>query len=127
MDYNENKSHEYLSDEDLMKLINGIESGAGLHAPAYLKEQMIAESRNAKMSSKTQLVMYSLKVSAAMAAAIVLLVFMPMATRNVSDAKLNTYRSSAVTDVMGQINKTSSKMCSKIFDLSNMLIFKEEN
>lgn len=76
----------YLSDEELESLIESIEQEELIHAPHYMKqsilEQVESEERinaiSSHRSSKVQLVTYALKIGVAAAAAIVLLVLIPV-------------------------------------------------
>lgn len=76
----------YLSDEELQSLIESIEQEELIHAPHYMKqsilEQVESEERinaiSSHRSSKVQLVTYALKIGVAAAAAIVLLVLIPV-------------------------------------------------
>ena len=111
--------NEYLSNEELMSLIEDIESENLISAPAYLKQQIVAESRKRNVPARMQLVFYSMKVVAAMAAAIILIILMPMTPGD--------YKTSVLTEAAGQINSISDKVCRQFVDISNILIFKEDN
>ena len=76
----------YLSDEDLQSLIQSVEQEGMLHAPQYMKESILnqiqTEERVSDISShrsnNVQLITYTLKVGVAMAAAIALIVLVPV-------------------------------------------------
>lgn len=68
----------YLSDEELYELIGYVEEKEMLHAPAHLKENVIAQIRRKKRNArKRQVFAYRAKVLAAMAAALAVLILMP--------------------------------------------------
>lgn len=68
----------YLSDEALDKLIAQVEKEEMLHAPKYLKDDIMAQIGHKKRSAKNrQLFVYRAKVLVAMAAALTILILMP--------------------------------------------------
>ena len=68
----------YLSEEELDALIRQVESREMLHAPIHLKDNVMAQIRNEKRSMKSrQILVYRVKVLAAMAAALMLVILMP--------------------------------------------------
>ncbi|WP_455714901.1 hypothetical protein [Anaerosporobacter sp.] len=77
---------EYLSDEELQNLIQSIEQEGITHAPQYMKQSILDQiQREENMaaisnhrSSKIQLFTYAMKVGVAAAAAIVLVVLIPV-------------------------------------------------
>lgn len=77
---------DYLSDEELQSLIESIEQEDMIHAPHYIKQSILdqveSEERitaiSSHRSSKVQLITYTMKVGVAAAAAIVLLVLIPV-------------------------------------------------
>ena len=77
---------DYLSDKDLQSLIQSIEQEDMIHAPHYMKQsimdQIESEERvtaiSSYRSSKVQLLTYAMKVGVAAAAAIILLVLIPV-------------------------------------------------
>lgn len=77
---------DYLSDEELQSLIESIEQEDMIHAPYYIKQSILdqveSEERitaiSSHRSSKVQLITYAMKVGVAAAAAIVLLVLIPV-------------------------------------------------
>lgn len=69
----------YLSDEALSALIDSVEEKEMLHAPAHLRDNVIAQIRHDRYSvKKRQVFVYRVKVLAAMAAALAVLVLMPV-------------------------------------------------
>lgn len=68
----------YLSEEALMELIEQVEAGGMLHAPAHLKGNILAQAgRKRKACGKRQMFAYRAKVLIAMAAALTVLILMP--------------------------------------------------
>ena len=69
---------DYLSEEELDRLIRQVESQEMLHAPIHLKDNVMAQIRSEKRSIKSrQIFVYRVKVLAAMAAALMLVILMP--------------------------------------------------
>lgn len=69
----------YLSDEALLELIDNVEEKEMLHAPAHLKGNVMAKIRRERHSAmKRQVFVYRAKVLAAMAAALAVLILMPV-------------------------------------------------
>ena len=68
----------YLSDEELNELIGHVEAQEMLHAPAHLKDNVIAQIRRERRNAKRrQIFSYRAKVLVAMAAALTILILMP--------------------------------------------------
>ena len=68
----------YLSEEELDELIRQVESQEMLHAPIHLKDNVMAQIKSEKRSIKSrQILVYRIKVLAAMAAALMLVILMP--------------------------------------------------
>ena len=68
----------YLSKEELDELIRQVESKEMLHAPVHLKDNVMAQIKSEKRSIKSrQILVYRIKVLAAMAAALMLVILMP--------------------------------------------------
>lgn len=69
----------YLSDEALSALIDSVEEREMLHAPAHLKANVTAQIRQDRHNAqKRQIFTYRVKVLAAMAAALAVLILMPV-------------------------------------------------
>lgn len=68
----------YLSEEALAELIGQVEAQEMLHAPAHLKHNVLEQIRQERRGAKKrQVLAYRIKVLAAMAAALTLLILMP--------------------------------------------------
>lgn len=66
-------------EEKLLELIREVENGEMLHAPAHLKENVLEQvRRERKAARKRQIFAYRAKVLIAMAAALTVLILMPM-------------------------------------------------
>lgn len=84
--------NEYLSDEELLRLIDEVEENAMLRAPAYLKQRILKEIQSAEQmparqsvkkyqtNIRRQLLVYELKVAGLVAAAILMLFLLPVST-----------------------------------------------
>lgn len=82
--------NEYLSDEELLRLIDEVEENAMLRAPAYLKQRILKEIQSAERmparqsvkkyqtNIRRQLLVYELKVAGLVAAAILMLFLLPV-------------------------------------------------
>lgn len=123
-----------MSDEQLNAFITYIEENEMLKAPKNLKEKIIQESRNKevqiqepqkitapktkKISAKAQFFLYSLKISAAVAAAVFLLAFIDTdSTPAFSMPKQNMERKTIVSI----LNEKSNEWSGKLNQFSNML------
>lgn len=72
-------SPDYLTDEALEKLISAVEAEPLLHPPKEFKQDLINQIRlKRKKSKEKQLLFYSIKVIAATAAALWLMIIMPV-------------------------------------------------
>lgn len=162
----ENK--DYLSDQELEKMMAEIESGPLLQAPDYLEKMILQKAEriavrssveivpirhairakkqpaSKKTSRQGQLLVYSLKIVAAAAAAIALVIMVPGMQRKTEDSyrqqeefmaelqkeqaeqeetwKKNQERIS----VTRNLNEKTSDFCSKLFEKTNELLFRRE-
>ena len=124
---------EQMSDEQMEAFIAYIEENEMIQAPGNLKEKILQESKNEdsqikapkimtqkkmkKASAKAQFFIYSLKISAAMAAAVLLLAFIDTdSTPAFSVPKQDMKRKSVVT----LLNEKSNEWSSKLNQFSNM-------
>lgn len=147
---------DYLSEKELQSLIDSIEQEEMVHAPQYLKESILDKimseerinSSSSHRSSKVQLITYAMKVGAAAAAAIVLLVLIPVKDhcsfmdeetryeewldyQNQIDDK-KKYEETWEEENYGiykgnkSIYETTNEICSKILEKTNKLFGKED-
>lgn len=118
-----------MSDEQIDAFIAYIEENEMIQAPKNLKEKILQESRNEEMqiktahkmkkaSAKAQFFIYSLKISAAVAAAVLLLVFIDTdSTPALSVPKQDVERRT----VVNYLNEKSNEWSGKLNQFSNML------
>ena len=118
-----------MSDEQIDAFIAYIEENEMIQAPKNLKEKILQESRNEatqiktahkmkKASAKAQFFIYSLKISAAVAAAVLLLVFIDTdSTPAFSMPKQDMERKT----VVNFLNEKSNEWSGKLNQFSNML------
>ena len=118
-----------MSDEQIDAFIAYIEENEMIQAPKNLKEKILQESRNEeiqiktahkmkKASAKAQFFIYSLKISAAVAAAVLLLAFIdtdsaPAFSMPKQDMERKT--------VVNFLNEKSNEWSGKLNQFSNML------
>lgn len=118
-----------MSDEQIDAFIAYIEENEMIQAPKNLKEKILQESRNEeiqiktahkmkKASAKAQFFIYSLKISAAVAAAVLLLAFIDTdSTPAFSMPKQDMERKT----VVNFLNEKSNEWSGKLNQFSNML------
>ena len=136
---NQNRDHDgnYLSEEELEKLIAEVETNSMLHAPHNLKDEILqaAEQEQSDLSVKKEIVkkrpaayqksrrraffLYVLEVEAVSAAAIAMLFLTPV--RN-ADSWTSQKVQDPTSSVMYQINEKSNAFCSHLYDFSNRMI-----
>lgn len=124
---------EKMSDEEMEAFIAYIEENEMIQAPKNLKEKILRESKSEeaqikepqimtpkkmkKASAKAQFFLYSLKISAAMAAAVLLLAFIDTdSTPAFSMPKQDRERNTVITF----LNEKSNEWSSKLNQFSNM-------
>lgn len=129
---------EYMSDEELLELINEVETGAMLKAPVYLKGQILQaiekeeeeKSRGhsvrqstgkSKKNIRKQLLVYKLEVIGTLAAAIVMLFLIPVSIPNrpnTTDSDIREQR----TSIFDYWNTASSQLLQHADAFSNQLL-----
>lgn len=129
-------NNDYISDEELLKLIREVEEGAMLKAPVYLKGRILQEIQKEealrcggdsarhpiqeyKKDIRKQLLVYKIKVIGAMAAAIIILFLLPVP---VQDGQTGTE-----TDVQGNRifecwNEASGQLLQQMGTISGQLL-----
>ena len=91
----------YLSDEELYELVGHIEEKEMLHAPAHLKENVIAQIRRKRRNAgKRQVFVYRSKVLVAMAAALAVLILMPYDHADIGDGIFIEQREDKILEQM---------------------------
>jgi len=136
---NQNRDHDgnYLSEEELEKLIAEVETKAMLHAPRNLKAEVLqsAEQERSERSAAKEITgkrsaayqksrrraffLYAIEVEAVSAAAIAMLFLTPV--RN-ADSWTSQRVQDPTSSVMYQINEKSNAFCSHLYDFSNRII-----
>ena len=136
---NQNRDYEgnYLSEEELKKLIAEVETNSMLHAPHNLKDEILqaAEQEQSDLSVKKEITgkrpaayqksrrraffLYVLEVEAVSAAAIAMLFLTPV--RN-ADSWTSQKVQDPTSSVIYQINEKSNAFCSHLYDFSNRMI-----
>ena len=104
----------YLSDEEMEKLIGDTEQNGMMKAPEYLETDI---RQRISADNKKTLVFYSIKIMAAAAAAIIMLVFMPAA-----GVKMPDRGHTAIEN----INQSTYRLCGHINDVTDSMIIKED-
>ena len=104
--------NEYLTDEELEKLIADVEMHGMLECPSYMRQEVLEKTRVSLKKRKQQLLIYSFKVWAATAAALVLLFILP-AQPQIPEAQLN---------ITEKLSRQTGIMCESINDFTDMLI-----
>lgn len=104
----------YLSEDELMELISETEQDGIMKAPEYLETKVRSRISAEK---KHSFVLYSIKIMAAAAAAIILIVFMPEVVAKPQRESLH---------VLEGINSRTSAICETINDTTEKMIIKED-
>lgn len=127
----EDKIKEYLSDEELEKLVLDVEAHSMLSAPSYLKdeivEQVVQEQKREKQKrihKKLSLWLYSAEVGLVAAAAIAFMFLIP--TENKKPESGNHMEQESVS-VINRINQKSNDLCGHLFEMTNQIVTWEEN
>lgn len=95
-------NRDYLTDEELMKLIDDVENDGMISAPVHLKENVISEIRRQRQHAKTvNLIAYRAKVVIGMAAAVGVFCIMPFKMPTPSERAIRTieYREDRFQDM----------------------------
>ena len=127
---------DYLSDEELSRLISQVENHEMLRAPAYLKEETVSRMRQLsperesaplivagrEREKKRALIFYSLKVGAAAAAAIVMLFALPV--REIESAQRREQsRVSRISDQISEnLGARANELSQNLGRISNWLV-----
>lgn len=133
-------NNEYLSDEELLKLIDEVEENAMLRAPAYLKQRILTEIQEMESAEqmparqsipkyqkniRRQLLVYELKVAGLVAAAILLLFLFPVSAPK-EPPIITEEEYSQVSGFLYHWNEASGKMLQYINITSNALLHPDE-
>lgn len=131
---------DYISDEELLDLINEVENGAMLKAPVYLKGQILQtiqreeELRHRehsvrqpitghKKNIRKQLLVYKIKVIGTMAAAIIMLFLLPVSVQGEPGMnRMNAESQEANNGIFQYWNTASSQLLQQMDTISNQLL-----
>lgn len=114
----------YLSETELLNIIEDAEQNPILKAPGYLKNQILKEaSRRTKPKRKISLLFFSAKITAAAAASIALLFSMPKITQ--SEKLLQKAAEVSENSLVNHINQKTNHFCSVLSDTTNSILMKE--
>lgn len=141
----------YLSDEELQNLIQSVEQEGTIHAPQYMKESILNQIQRQETvtaisnhrSSKIQLITYSMKVFVAAAAAIALIILIPVKDpgsfpeekasyeqwvnqQNGKDEEVDNKDRYDYDKQRKSIYDTTNKICSKLLEKTNKLFDRED-
>lgn len=113
----------YLTDEELEKLIADVELHDMLTCPSYVGQEILEKTQVSLRKKKLQFYAYSFKVCAAAAAAIVLLFTipvepqMPVMTQNAAAEEQFSFTR--------ELSKHANSICESLNEFSDMLIMRE--
>ena len=115
-------SRDYLTDEELEKLIMDVENQGLLCCPSYVRGEVLQRVEVSQQKRKQKFYLYSVKVCVASAAAIFLLFTIPIGQLNTPEA-LESRRQTSFTNMLSE---QTDEMCESLNDFSDMLIFREK-
>lgn len=132
----------YLSEEELMQLMESAEKNPVCKAPDYLKEQILRNAVKEPLSrpkpaissipKKQQLFAFSAKVVAAAAAAIALLIVMPTTSQleqyshNAALSRTQTATKQKEDSLLYKLNQKTNQFCFYLADTTNSIFIKED-
>ena len=129
---------DYISDEELLDLINEIEEGAMLKAPVYLKGQILQQIQKEeklrhrenftrqpitehKKNIRKQLLAYKIEVIGTMAAAIIMLFLLPVSLPGDSNT-MSMESQEQSSGIFEYWDKASSQLLEQMDTISNQLL-----
>ncbi|MDE7367577.1 MAG: hypothetical protein K2N24_09500 [Lachnospiraceae bacterium] len=129
---------DYISDEELLDLINEIEEGAMLKAPVYLKEQILQQIQKEedlrhrensarqpitehKKNIRKQLLVYKIEVIGTMAAAIIILFLLPVSIPG-DASTMSTENKEQSSGIFEYWDMASSQLLEQMDTISNQLL-----
>ena len=127
------KNPDYLTDEELQKLIASVESSDLLSAPGYLKDAIIQKAAPKRPRRQHELLLFSAKIITAAAASIALLFTMPdfeqmgnFPQRSIITAE-RPAENTGDDSFLRKFNQKANEFCSMISDGTNYFFQKEEH
>ena len=127
------KTTDYLSDEELLLLMESVEKDMMLAAPGYLKENILAKTTGTNTGKRHELLFFGTKILVAAAAAIAMLITMPNTEQlsRISQTAQTARRESAAYEiedsVLWKFNQKANQFCSQLSDSADFIFYKEEN
>ncbi|MBP3505771.1 MAG: hypothetical protein J6K43_05140 [Lachnospiraceae bacterium] len=109
----------YITDQELLNLIEDVEEHAMLKAPGYLKQQMLQEIRQMEQSQKTtvvknvryhirkQMILYEIKTISGIAAALIILFLMPISAQSQQNMTKEEYYAQQEQSATSGLNKVT--------------------
>lgn len=132
------ENNEYLSEEELQRLIAETEEQLPYRAPDYLEQMILQRAKPVTASKSRQLISYSLKIAVAAAAAITLIFTIPVTQENDYEAyrkqveaeqqKRAEEREKARGEKsrMQNVNDKANELCRLLTDKTSELLFQKE-
>ena len=126
------KELNYLSDEELMQLMESAEQNTLLQAPGYLKDAIVQKSVSRRPPRRHELLFFSAKIITAAAASIALLFIMPDErqagdfTRQELLSRTEASDNAAEDSFFRKFNQRANQFCSMVYDGTNLIFQKEE-
>lgn len=126
------KELNYLTDDEVIQLIESVEKNEMIAAPDYLKNTILREAEKKKIPKQHELFFFSAKIVAAAAAAIALLIVLPSAEQFDRFSQTNVLvREEMVHDpnqdsLLRKFNQKTNQFCSMISDTTNFIFYKED-
>ncbi len=114
----------YLTDDELEKLIADVEEREMLTCPSYIRQEVLGKTQVSMQKKKLQFYAYSFKVCAAAAAAIVLLFTIPVEPQ--MPAMMEDISVEEEFSITEELSKRTNSICESLNTFSDMLIFKDE-
>ncbi|WP_167957506.1 hypothetical protein [Anaerosporobacter faecicola] len=110
----ENKEHKELSEEELQRFIARVEEEGLIKAPEYMQQRVLQQLGqeqlvNRSSSGSIQFITYAMKVTVAAAAAIALLILMPMAGEGKLFGETGEFEDSRYEQQMDSYNDNSNE------------------
>lgn len=124
---------EYITDQELLELIEDVEEHAMLKAPAYLKQRMLQEIREIDQTQRKtalnhvrhhirkQMVLYEIKTFSGIAAALVLLFLMPVSSHNEPSMTKEEYYAQQEQGILSGLNKVTEGILSQVNTITDRM------
>ena len=120
------KQHNYVSEEELLQIIESAETGITRNPPEYLKEQILRTVAKKDRSKQTKILLYfSAKVIAAAAASIALLFVLPTADPPDEAPRTPVVFHRAEDSPLDRFSQKTDQFCSFLLETTNSIFIKE--